>query len=58
MKAMTQKQKELIEDMNEFCNEKFDLSCERTCKEACEYIDRNIEQFKLLTMDSWMLDYM
>lgn len=58
MKAITQKQKELIEDMNEFCREKFDLSYERTCKEASEYIDRNIEQFKLLTMDSWMLDYM
>lgn len=58
MKAITEKQKELIEDMNEFCTEKFDLSFERTCKEASDYISRNMEQFKLLTMDSWAIKYM
>lgn len=50
---MTEKQKELIEAMNEFCREKFDLSYERTKDEARDYISRNIEEFKLLTLSSW-----
>lgn len=50
---MTEKQKELIEAMNEFCTEKFDLSYKRTKDEARDYISRNIEEFKLLTLSSW-----
>lgn len=58
IKFMTKKQKDLIEDMNEFCDEWFDMSFERTRKEASEYIDRNIEQFKLRTTSDWALQYM
>lgn len=58
MKVMTEKQKDLIESMNEFCDEWFDMSFERTCKDASEYIDRNIEQFKLRTTSDWALQYM
>lgn len=42
---MTEKQRELVECMNEFCNEKCDLSA--SVKEASDYIDRNIEEYKL-----------
>ena len=52
---MTDKQRELIEAMNEFCREKFDLSYERTKEEASEYISRNIDEYKLLTMSNWLL---
>ena len=52
---MTDKQRELIEAMNEFCREKFDLSYERTKEEASEYISRNIDEYKLLTMSTWAL---
>ena len=45
VEQMTKKQRELIECMNEFCNEKCDLSASK--KEASEYIDRNIEEYKL-----------
>lgn len=55
---MTQKQKELIDDMNEFCTEKFKYDENTTKLEAREYISRNIEQFKLLTMDNWQIQYM
>lgn len=54
---ITEKQRELIEDMNEFCTEKFSFDG-KTRKDASEYIDRNIAEFKLLTMDSWALSYM
>lgn len=52
---MTDKQRELIECMNEFCKEKFDLSYERTKEEASEYISRNIDEYKLLTTSNWAL---
>lgn len=55
---MTQKQKALIDDMNEFCTEKFNYDENITKAEASEYISRNIEQFKLLTMDNWQIQYL
>lgn len=55
---MTDKQRDLIECMNEFCDEKFDLSIPRTLEEAKLYISRNIEQYKLNTMTSWEMQYM
>ena len=41
--------------MNEFCNEKFDLSYQRTKQEASHYISRNIDEYKLLTTSNWCL---
>lgn len=55
MEKMTDKQRELIECMNEFCYHKFDLSYERTKEEAREYISKNIEQYKLFTTDPWAI---
>ena len=52
---ITDKQKSLIECMNEFCNEKFDLSYQRTKQEASHYISRNIDEYKLLTTSNWYL---
>ena len=53
---MTDKQKLLIESMNEFCREKCDL--EASVKEASDYIDRNIEEFKLeMEVSSKMFGY-
>ena len=43
---MTERQRNLIKAMNEFCKEKFDLSYSRTKEEAREYISRNIEEYK------------
>ena len=56
--SITQKQKALIDDMNEFCTEKFNYNEGTTKEEARDYISRNIEQFKLLTMDNWQIQYM
>ena len=53
---MTDKQRELIECMNEFCREKCDPNA--TVKEANDYIRRNYEEYQLMTMDSWQLEYM
>lgn len=50
----TQKQLDFIADMEEFVPEKFKGSTE---EEAIEYIDRNIELYKLLTMDNWALEH-
>ena len=50
---MTYLQKVLIENMNAFCAEKFDLSYERTQKEAEEYIINNIEEYRSLTTHNW-----
>ena len=50
---MTYLQEVLIENMNEFCSEKFDLSYERTQEEANEYINKNIEEYKSLTTHNW-----
>ena len=55
---ITEKQKALIDDMNEFCPEKFNYDENTTKAEAREYISRNIEQFKLLTMDNWQIQYL
>lgn len=57
MEKMTDKQRELIECMNEFCFHKFDLSYERTKEEAREYISKNIEEYKLLTTDPWVITH-
>ena len=54
---MTEKQKELIERMNEFCKEKTDISYQRTKEEARDYISRNIEEYKLLSMDNWNISH-
>ena len=56
-RLITKKQKELIDDMNEFCSEKFMYDDSTTYLQASKYISRNIEEFKLLTMDSWQLQY-
>ena len=56
--TMTEKQKSLIDDMNEFCTEKFKYDENTTKAEARDYISRNIEQFKLLTMDDWQMQYL
>lgn len=55
---ITNKQRKLIEDMNEFCDEYFDLSIHRTKKEASEYISRNIDEYKLKLIDNWGLQYL
>ena len=57
MNDITERQKKFIEDMNEFCREKFDFKG-KTKKEASEYISRNIEEYKLATMDNWQIAYM
>ena len=50
---MTYLQEIFIEDMNEYCTEKFDLSYERTREEADEYINKNIDEYKSLTAHNW-----
>lgn len=55
--GVTERQKKFIEDMNEFCREKFDFKG-KTKKEASEYISRNIEEYKFATMDNWQIAYM
>lgn len=55
--SITDKQRKLIEDMNEFCREKFDFSGKNR-KDASEYIDRNMSEFKLATMSNWQYQYM
>ena len=51
----TEKQLELIADMEEFCKEKF---VGETIEDASEYIDRNMEEFKLNCMENWQYQYM
>ena len=56
---MTEKQRDLIKAMNEFCREKFDLSYPRTKEEARCYISRNFEEYKLestILNGSWHLE--
>lgn len=50
----TEKQLSFIHDIEEFVEERF---TGRTKREASEYIDRNIEMFKLLSSDGWSLKY-
>lgn len=52
---MSEKQKELIKLMNEFCSETFDLSYPRTKEEARDYISRNIKEYIRLTSDNWSI---
>lgn len=54
---ITEKQRQFIEDMNEFCKEKFDFNG-KTRKDASEYISKHIEEYKLAIMDSWQIAYM
>ena len=56
--SITERQKNLIEDMNEFCNEKFYLSYGRTKEEISAYISRNIDEYKLKLIDNWGLQYL
>lgn len=53
VRQMTYLQEVLIEGMNEFCSEKFDLSYERTQEEAEEYINKNIEEYRSLVTPNW-----
>lgn len=55
---ITEKQKSLIDDMNEFCREKFIYNEYTPRQEASEYISRNIEEYKLATMDNWQVQYL
>lgn len=52
---MTVKQRKLIESMNEFCDEKIDITKIRSNKEVSEYISRNIEQYKLRTVNEHLI---
>lgn len=54
---ITEKQRQFIEDMNEFCKEKFDFNG-KIRKDASEYISKHIEEYKLAIMDSWQIAYM
>lgn len=56
MLPITDKQRQLIEDMNEFCREKFDFNGKNR-KDASEYIDRNMSEFKLASMSNWQYQY-
>lgn len=51
----TQKQLDFIADIEEFVGEKFHGT---TLEEASDYISRNIETFKLLSMSTWAADYL
>ena len=53
VRQMTYLQEVLIEGMNEFCSEKFDLSYERTQEEAEEYIIKNIDEYRSLVTPNW-----
>lgn len=55
-RTITPRQRDLIEDMNEFCDEKFDLTGTPTLEEARKYISRNIDEFKLRALSQWHLD--
>lgn len=49
----TEKQLQFIADIEEFVDERFKGT---TKEEATEYISRNIERYKLLTMDNYILE--
>ena len=53
VERMTYLQEVLIEGMNEFCSEKFDLSYERTKEEADKYISKNIDEYRSLVTPNW-----
>lgn len=54
--CVTDKQRSLIEDMNEFCDEKFNFE-NKTKEDASKYISKNIKEFKLKIMDNWQYQY-
>lgn len=54
---ITPAQRQLIEAMNEFCREHFDFNG-KTKEYASEYIDRNMTEFKLSSMDNWQTMHM
>lgn len=56
MTPITDKQRALIECMNEFCREKFDLEGFPTKRMAQEYIARNIDEYKLQSASSWCIE--
>lgn len=47
LNKMTQNQKDLIDDMNEFCKEKLYYNNNTTFEKAKEYISKNIEEYQL-----------
>lgn len=53
---MTDMQRKWIEDMNRFCDEKFDLSYPRQAQEATVYIDRNLEEYQTLMFTNLVLN--
>lgn len=53
---ITDKQRAFIEDMNEFCREKFDLDNNPTKEAARAYISRNIDEYKLQMTSNWALE--
>lgn len=54
---ITPPQRQLIEAMNEFCREKFDFN-NKNRRDASEYICRNMNEFRLATMENWQFQYM
>lgn len=57
IEPITEKQRAFIEDMNEFCREKFDLDNSPTKEAASAYISRNIEEYKLQMTSNWALEH-
>lgn len=57
-KLMSEKQKALIDDMNELCRNKLFYDDKTTAAEASEYISNNIEDFKLQQLTNWDIQYM
>lgn len=55
---MTDKQRKLIDCMNEFCHEYFKYDENTICQEASAYISRNIEEYKLAAMSNWQYQYL
>lgn len=51
IKMMTDKQREFIEEIQAYVREKFNGV---TMKDASEYISRNIEEYQVLSADSWI----
>lgn len=51
---MTEKQKRLIDAMNEFCSIQCDPNA--STKEAAKYINDHFEEYKLLSADNFILE--
>lgn len=50
---MTNKQRELIEDMNEWCHKQCDLDVSKEI--AQEYIEENIDEYRLRTAGEFVI---